>query len=52
MLRKLTQSKSVKPPIQRGQEVYIPLNRKEGSNCSREGALTQEEIREASRKCR
>lgn len=52
MFRKLTQVKSVKPPVPRPQEVYIPQNRKEGSNCSWEGTLTQEEIREFARKCR
>lgn len=41
MLRKLTKAKSVKPPIPRKPEVYIPLNIKEGSNCSWEGTLTQ-----------
>ena len=52
MFKMLTEAKSVKPPTPRRQEVYIPLNRKEGSNCSWEGTLTQEEIREFARKCR
>lgn len=52
MLRKLTEAKSVKAPIIRPPEVYIPQNRKEGNICSWEGALTQEEIREFARKCR
>ena len=52
MLRKLTEAKSVKYPIPRQQEVYMPLNRKEGSNCSWEGTLTQEEIKAFTRKYR
>lgn len=42
----------MKYPIPRQQDVYTPLNRKEGSNCSWEGKLTREEIRDAARKCR
>jgi len=34
MLRKLTETKLVKSPMARKTEVYIPLNRIEGSNCS------------------
>ena len=52
MLRKLTETKLVKSPMARKTEVYIPLNRIEGSNCSQEGMLTREEIREFARKGR
>lgn len=52
MLRMLTETKSLKPPVPRQQEVYIPQNIKEGSNCRCEGALTQQEIREFARNCR